>query len=68
LAVRDAREQEDHAVPTKRRILIADLSLLLANYGTTSGASYGDGDLDDDGDVDLSDLSALLAVYGTTCP
>jgi hypothetical protein len=25
------------------------------------------GDLDSDGDVDLSDLAALLAVYGTTC-
>ncbi len=25
------------------------------------------GDLDGDGDVDLSDLAALLAVYGTTC-
>jgi hypothetical protein len=33
----------------------------------TSGAEYEDGDLDEDGDVDLSDLSALLDVYGTTC-
>ena len=47
---------------------LADLSQLLANYGTTSGAEYEDGDLNEDGDVDLSDLSALLAVYGTTCP
>ena len=36
--------------------------------GTTSGAAYDDGDLDDDGDVDLSDLAALLGVYGTVCP
>ena len=46
---------------------LADLSAMLANYGTTSGAEYEDGDMDGDGDVDLSDLSALLAVYGTTC-
>ncbi len=47
---------------------LADLAILLANYGTTSGAIYEDGDLDGDGDVDLADLAALLAVYGTTCP
>lgn len=47
---------------------LADLAQLLANYGTTSGASYEDGDIDLDGDVDLSDLAALLSVYGTTCP
>jgi hypothetical protein len=29
--------------------------------------TYWDGDLDCDGDVDLSDLAALLAAYGTTC-
>jgi hypothetical protein len=46
---------------------LSDLAQLLANYGTTSGASYEDGDLDGDGDVDLSDLAALLAVYGTEC-
>ena len=46
---------------------LSDVAQLLANYGTTSGATYEDGDLDGDGDVDLSDLSALLAVYGTTC-
>ena len=46
---------------------LADLSILLANYGA-SGASYEDGDLTGDGNVDLADLSELLAVYGTTCP
>jgi hypothetical protein len=46
---------------------ISDLSTLLANYGTTSGALYMDGDVDTDGDVDISDLSVLLAGYGP-CP
>jgi hypothetical protein len=46
---------------------LSDLAQLLANYGTTSGAGYGDADLDADDDVDLDDLAALLAVYGTTC-
>jgi len=46
---------------------LADLSVLLSNYGTLSGAEYEDGDLDGDGDVDLADLSALLALYGSGC-
>jgi len=51
-----------------RDIDLADLAILLSNYGMTTGAVYTDGDLDGDADVDLSDLAALLAVYGTTCP
>jgi hypothetical protein len=47
---------------------LTDLSILLGNYGATSGAEYEDGDMDSDGGVDLADLAALLAVYGTTCP
>ncbi|MBU0616571.1 MAG: M28 family peptidase, partial [Planctomycetes bacterium] len=46
---------------------LSDLAQLLANYGTSEGATYADGDLDGDGDVDLADLAELLAVYGTTC-
>jgi hypothetical protein len=45
---------------------LADLAILLANYGT-SGADPEDGDIDDDGDVDLADLAALLAHYGEVC-
>lgn len=48
-------------------IMISDLAILLAGYGTTGGAVYADGDIDQDGDVDPSDLAALLSVYGTMC-
>ena len=47
---------------------LEDLSLLLSNYGITSGAQPEDGDIDGDGDVDLGDLSLLLAAYGLDCP
>jgi hypothetical protein len=56
---------------------LGDLSVLLANFGTTSGAAFADGDIDPplnldtlavgDGDVDLADLSRLLAAYGADC-
>lgn len=45
-----------------------DLSILLSNFGTTSGASPSDGDIDGDGDVDSTDLSLLLTVFGAPCP
>jgi hypothetical protein len=47
---------------------LSDLAQLLANYGTTSEATYWDGDLDGDDDVDLEDLAELLSVYGTIRP
>ena len=47
--------------------LLSLLAQLLANYGTTGGATYEDCDLDGDEDVDLSDLATLLANYGAGC-
>jgi hypothetical protein len=44
-----------------------DLTVLLAHYGTLSGATYFDGDLDGNSDVDLSDLALLLSRFGMSC-
>jgi hypothetical protein len=44
---------------------VSDLSLLAANYGTASGATWGMGDFTGDGAVNVSDLSLLAANYGT---
>jgi len=51
-----------------RDVDLADLSVLLANYGMSEGAGGADGDMDCDGDVALADLGALLSRYGTSCP
>ena len=43
---------------------LADLNLVLANFGQTSAA----GDANGDGVVDLADLNAVLAAFGQMCP
>jgi hypothetical protein len=53
---------------------LADLAVLLSNYGLTTGATPLMGDVDPcdewfpgDGDVDLADLAELLKQYGDDC-
>lgn len=46
---------------------LSDLTVLLAHFGMTAGATHADGDLDGDRDVDLSDLAQLLAHFGAVC-
>ena len=46
---------------------LADLSTLLANFGTIDGASADQGDIDDDADVDIADLALLLGAFGSSC-
>jgi probable HAF family extracellular repeat protein len=55
-------------VNSDRVVELADLAILLAHFGTPSGATLADGDLDGNGRVDLSDLAILLSHFGTTCP
>lgn len=47
---------------------LSDLTVLLSNFGTASGATPDDGDMNGDGAVDLTDLAALLALFGSACP
>lgn len=49
-------------------VALDDLTALLSNFGTLSGATFAQGDGDGDGDIDLTDLTGLLSVFGTTCP
>lgn len=44
---------------------LADLSILLSDYGCTGGGC--DGDLNGDGNTDLADLSEFLADFGVPC-
>lgn len=47
---------------------LADLAVVLANFGCAPHPIACAGDIDGDGDVELSDLAAELAVFGTACP
>jgi hypothetical protein len=42
---------------------LADLNLVLANFGQASSS----GDVNGDGQVNLADLNAVLAAFGTMC-
>jgi hypothetical protein len=44
-----------------------DLSLLVANFGLTEGATFEQGDINADGRVDRWDLDLLLEHYGDDC-
>ncbi len=46
------------------QINLADLNLVLANFGQTTP----NGDTNDDGQVNLADLNAVLAAFGQSCP
>ena len=45
---------------------LADLGILLADFGCMGGTCPGD--IDGDGDTDLADLGILLAEFGSACP
>ncbi len=47
---------------------LRDLCVLQRRFGTSSGASWYDGDSDLDGDVDLADESNLCTALGSRCP
>jgi hypothetical protein len=46
-------------------VSVSDLSVLAANYNTTSGATWDMGDFDSNGAVSVSDLSILAAHYNS---
>ena len=46
---------------------LADLAVLLSNFGQTSGGTSSTGDLNADGAVDLNDLALLLIGFGVPC-
>jgi hypothetical protein len=48
------------------QVTLADLAILLSNFGDNAAAP-GDGDIDGDQSVSLADLAFLLSRYGTFC-
>lgn len=51
-----------------RVVSLADIAILLSNFGTASGATFDMGDLNGDGAVSLPDLTLCLANFGFICP
>jgi hypothetical protein len=48
------------------RVDINDLTIVLTNYGKSSGMSWTTGDFNGDGRVDINDLTIVLTNYGQT--
>ena len=48
------------------RVDLADLGILLTDFGCNGGGCAGD--IDGDGDTDLADLGLLLSAFGEFCP
>lgn len=55
-------------VDGNRMIELADLAILLQNYGTDGGVERGQGDLNGDTIIDLTDLTLLVSSYMSPCP
>jgi hypothetical protein len=48
------------------KVDINDLTVALANYGTSTGAAWAKGDFNLDGKIDINDLTVVLANYNRT--
>jgi len=53
---------------TDWRVDLADLSLVLTNFGLGGGLSRSDGDLNADDRIDIQDLLICLTHFGSDCP
>ena len=46
------------------RVDVNDLTIVLSNFGKTTGMSWGTGDFNGDGKTDINDLTIVLSGYG----
>ena len=47
-----------------RKVDINDLTLVLTNFGQTTGMTWATGDFNNDGKVDINDLTTVLTNFG----